>query len=137
MVLSIQPRHAYLYAGVSGRFELSQAKEIFKRILEACVETGLSRALVDGRELTTGAAVMELFELAMFIADQQRQLLASGRLQETRVAYLGAPNSLDPQRFGETVARNRGAILKVSENLEEAMQWLSVGGDDVREESGE
>jgi hypothetical protein len=33
---------------------------------------------------------------------------------------------LDPDRFGETVAVNRGMPVRVFDNLEEALKWLAV-----------
>ncbi len=33
---------------------------------------------------------------------------------------------LDPQRFGETVAVNRGMRIKVFDNPEEAFAWLDL-----------
>jgi hypothetical protein len=43
-----------------------------------------------------------------------------------QVAVYGRQPLIDPSRFGETVALNRGAKVKVSERLDEALAWLGV-----------
>jgi hypothetical protein len=43
------------------------------------------------------------------------------------VAYVGDEPLIDPARFGETVAVNRGALIKVTTDLNEAFAWLGVG----------
>jgi hypothetical protein len=36
---------------------------------------------------------------------------------------------LDPEKFGETVAVNRGMLAKVFDNLEAALAWLEIRSD--------
>jgi SOS response regulatory protein OraA/RecX len=43
-----------------------------------------------------------------------------------QVAVYGRRPLIDPERFAETVAVNRGAKVKVSEQLDEALAWLGV-----------
>ena len=43
-----------------------------------------------------------------------------------RVAVFARRPLVDPDRFAETVAVNRGAKVKVSERLDEALAWLGV-----------
>jgi hypothetical protein len=33
---------------------------------------------------------------------------------------------LDPKKFAETVAVNRGMLIRVFDNLEEALEWLAT-----------
>ena len=46
-----------------------------------------------------------------------------------QIAVYGHQPFVDPGRFGETVALNRGANVKVSERLDEARAWLGVGAE--------
>jgi hypothetical protein len=41
-----------------------------------------------------------------------------------RFAYVLEKPVLDPERLGETVARNRGMDVKAFDNIEEADRWL-------------
>ena len=40
------------------------------------------------------------------------------------VCFVGKPPLVDPDRFGETVALNRGATVGVFESLEEGEAWI-------------
>ena len=44
----------------------------------------------------------------------------------TRFAYVLEEPMLDPDRFGETVAVNRGMIVRAFDNLEAARAWLAA-----------
>lgn len=67
---------------------------------------------------------MERFFYAEFSALQVASLRAEGVPHVARFAYLLEEPVLDPNRFGETVAVNRGMLVKAFDNLEEAIVWL-------------
>jgi hypothetical protein len=46
-----------------------------------------------------------------------------------RMAALARPDQIDPQRFGETVARNRGMNIRIFSELQPALSWLLEGTD--------
>lgn len=43
-----------------------------------------------------------------------------------RFAYVLIPPMLDPGRLGETVAVNRGMVVKAFDNLNDGLKWLGV-----------
>jgi hypothetical protein len=45
-------------------------------------------------------------------------------LRDLRVAMVVSETTIDPKRLGETMARNRGANVKVFTNAPEALAWL-------------
>ena len=47
-----------------------------------------------------------------------------------RFAYVLKEPVLDPKKFGETVAVNRGMLIRVFDNPEEALQWLEIPSAD-------
>jgi hypothetical protein len=47
-----------------------------------------------------------------------------------QVALVGKHPVIDRDRFGETVARNRGAAVKVTYDLESAYRWLGLDPPD-------
>ena len=49
--------------------------------------------------------------------------VASARIP-ARAALIALPNMIDPERFGETVARNRGADARIFASEAEAVAWL-------------
>jgi hypothetical protein len=137
MIVSIKPARGYLQVEVSGAFDLVEAKRIFVRILESCTEHHLARALIDCSKMTVFGAMMDRYEFGRFVAEQQREFLASGRLTDSRVAFVGPDDAFDPGNLAETVALNRGAIGKITATVEEALAWLEVDADGIRQESGE
>ena len=50
---------------------------------------------------------------------------AEGRL---RLAMVARPEMIDPQKFGVTVARNRGLISNIFTSDTEARRWLDATG---------
>lgn len=136
--LSIENRGKYLYAALSGgAVDMAQAKELFKRILDSSVEHRVSRVLIDCRGVSTGISTTARFEFAGFMAEQQRRLLASSPSTASRIAFVGNPPLIDPERFGETVALNRGANVKVADNMDDALGWLDLDDTRIREEPAE
>ncbi len=69
---------------------------------------------------------MERFFYSEFTANLVRNLVESGELHRPRFAYVLIEPVLDPQRFGETVAVNRGMITKAFDNLEDALVWIKI-----------
>ena len=134
--LSIDLKPGLVRAVVAGAFDIKQAKQVFARILATAIAERRSRVLIDCRGVTSIPSTAERFELSTFIAGSQREVLRTGKLPELRVAIFGNRPFIDPKRFGETVALNRGASFKAAESEQEAMQWLEAEVD-LRQESGE
>jgi hypothetical protein len=49
-----------------------------------------------------------------------------GHLYATVVAILAAPPIMDPGRFTQAVANNRGVRLRALDSLPELLSWLGV-----------
>ena len=125
--LEIARQENYLSASITGECSLSEAKDHFKQILDACVEYKLSRALVDVRTITIllPMTITKRFEFAEFLA----RAYWEGPIRELRgfrLACVGNPAHVDPGGFGETVARNRGVNVKITTNMDEALAWIQA-----------
>ena len=81
---------------------------------------GLRAVLVDIRDLE-GAPLttMERYEHGVTVA--RVQLNHENRII---IAVVGQEPMIDTQRFGETVATNRGAVAKVFSDIDDAVTWL-------------
>ena len=66
---------------------------------------------------------MDRFKLGEYLSKKRSE---SPGTKAIRVAVVGSLPIIDPARFGETVARNRGVIVKVTTELEDALSWLGV-----------
>ena len=126
LTVDIEPRAHYLYAAVSGEFSVLGAQAAFDRALQAALPLAQTRILIDVRHVSGRPSQDERYALGLFVAAEQR-LFAAKTAFATRVAVLGKRPLVDPNRFGETVAINSGAKVKVSESLDEAFAWLGVG----------
>jgi hypothetical protein len=116
----------YLRATVSGAYSLRQAQDVFDECVKGAVAAGHSRILIDASGVTGAPTQDERYILGLFCAAEQRILASQTPPIEVQVAVYGRQPLIDPNRFGETVAVNRGAKLKVSEQIEEALAWLGV-----------
>ena len=61
-----------------------------------------------------------------FAAQTVADFAERGVSRATKFAYVLREPVLDPQRFGETVAVNRGMFVKAFDSPEDALQWLGI-----------
>jgi hypothetical protein len=116
-----------LHAKMSGPFSLDEAKRIFLEILEAIVQHKMDKVLIDGRAIEGEPTTMQRFIYGEFAAAATKTLRERLALPKPpRFACVLQEPVLDPMRFGETVAVNRGMHVKVFDNLEDAFCWLEV-----------
>ena len=94
--------------------------------MKTAVASGHSRVLIDASGVTGAPTQDERYMLGLFVAAEQRILAAQTPPREVQVAVFAHRPLVDPDRFAETVAVNRGAKVKVSERLDEALAWLGV-----------
>ena len=88
--------------------------------LGLAARAGRNAVLIDIRQVTGREPTMsERYDQAVQIADLQ-----SRQAPGTRIAVLGIEPMIHPQRFGEIVATNRGARLRVFTAEAEAVEWL-------------
>jgi hypothetical protein len=126
LTVDIESREHYLLAAVSGAFSLRSAQETFDRAANAALPLGLNRILLDASAVTGNPSQDERYALGVYVADGQRRLAAQSPPCVLQMAIYGHRPLVDPNRFGEIVALNRGAKVKVSERLDEALAWLGV-----------
>ena len=119
--VEIKKRDNFLYAVLSGDFNLGQIKDIFKEILEENYRHNLSRILIDARKMTGSISTMARYNMATWAVLHMRSLV--------KVAWLGRRDQMYKDRFAENVAINRGARVKVTTDMEEAFQWLNACSD--------
>ncbi|MEO8441764.1 MAG: hypothetical protein ABI547_04710 [Betaproteobacteria bacterium] len=126
MQIEIRLERDYLKVVATGKFSLKVAERHFLEILEAIVLHKARKALIDGRALIGKPATIERFCYGKFAANSVKMYHARGLYPFTKFAYVLIHPVLDPQRFGETVAVNRGMRIKAFDNPEEAFAWLEL-----------
>ena len=124
MIFKISAGSGFLHVSATGEFTLGEAKRTFLEVLDALARHNYEKVVIDGRKLTGEPKTIERFYYGEFAA----QAVASfrGVSRASKFAYVLEPPVLDPGRFGETVAVNRGMNVKAFENLEDAFGWLGL-----------
>jgi hypothetical protein len=122
-------RKEYLYVLVEGEFEYLSSIQSTDAILEACARHQTTKALIDFRGVTGKIIDIERFHYAEVSTDKYNKLLAAGVVKPCRFVWIGKPPQLDPKKLGESVALNRGLILRVTPDLEHAFVFLGVKPD--------
>ena len=110
---------------VTGEFALEEAQRTFLEILDAVARHSTEKILLDGRELQGEPTTIQRFLFGAFTAQAVMRYRRAHRASRAlQFAYVLQEPVLDPQRFGETVAVNRGMWVKVFDNPEDALGWL-------------
>ena len=116
----------YLHAVVRGEFRLHEAQRTFLEVLQVITRDRLYRVLLEGLEVTGEPTTIERFYYGKFAAAAVTIATARDAIVSPRFAYVLKYPVLDPMRFGEIVAVNRGMNIKAFEQIEAARHWLDL-----------
>jgi len=119
--VKVEIKDDYLLAVASGTFGVKEYRELLVDILFQCIENSKSKLLFDVRTFKGNLSTFQRFTLATYFATLSRQHPETAAIQ---VAVVGHPPLIDPNRFGETVAKNHGVNIKVTTDIDEAVEWL-------------
>ena len=110
-------RSDHLRAFVTGpRDSMEVSRSFWNEIAEECLSRGLLKVLVE-EDFPNAISEVELYELITQAEDALRQL---------RIAFVDRrADHAESNRFAETVARNRGLVVKIFEDTEAAAHWLT------------
>lgn len=122
MDVSFREESRFVWVQFNGAWNLDHFPALLETIRKECGARQCALLLVDlltlkNQEIST----FERYRMGLGAAS-----LASGI---RRLAALARPDQIDPQRFGETVARNRGMNIRVFTDLGTAQSWLLEGDD--------
>ncbi len=121
----LEPRQGYLHAALSGELTLAGAKAAYTTILLGAARYGQPRILMDCTRLRGTWTPDERLAFGSFMAEEQARL--GGQLKAPpQVAILAVAPLMDPGRFTQTVANNRGVRMRASDSLQELLSWLAV-----------
>lgn len=126
MILGLTAVSDYVYVTATGEFSLDDAQRSFLEMLESVAVAKPTKVLFDGRMLIGEPEMIERFYYGEFAARSVASFASRGVSPATRFAYVLEEPMLDPDRFGETVAVNRGMIVRAFDNLEAARAWLAA-----------
>ena len=121
----VQAEQGIFNAVIVGPFDLPLAQHQFIELLEEAVRSGATKVLIDGRQITGNPTIFERFLYGTFAACATLEVLHKHNLK-LKFAYVIQEPLRDSERFGETVASNRGMDVKTFEGRKEAVEWLNA-----------
>lgn len=126
MLIKVIAEPRYLRVITSGHFTLAEAESTFLQVIDAVTLHKADKVLFDGREVIGEPTIIQRFYYSDFAARTVARYAAESGNPWPQLAYVLEEPVLDPNRFGEKVARNRGMNMRVFDNLEEAFTWLEL-----------
>jgi hypothetical protein len=113
-------RPGHLYAFVSGpKDTIDVSRRYWSEIASECEKRHISRVLVE-EDFPNAISDADTFDLIAGSDTAMRRL---------RIAFVDRrSDQFESNLFGETVARNRGMIVKVFDDATAAQIWLQAGG---------
>src|SRR5215203_2634782 len=123
-----------LYVLNQGEFTLESAARTFLEVVVTAEEHQCIKVLMDGRMVTGDPTIVERFYYGEFAA---ASVHASKKHPHSKLrpqfAYVLHEPVLDPLRLGETVAVNRGMQIKAFDNLADAVDWLGLTPEELKD----
>jgi len=117
MNLSYVDERRFVWVRLSGAWTIDELCAKPQSILAECTARKQDLLLLDLTELSVGPiSTLDRYKLGSSI------VLFSKKLRKVATAAL--PSFIDPDRFGERVARNRGVNVRVFSDPDEARRWL-------------
>jgi hypothetical protein len=116
MDMDLQP--GYLGVSMEGAFHLGRLKGFFGQIVGAAQKHGRERIYVDMTKVEGKIPIVDRFLIGQHLSDL--------RPEGIRLALVVDKAQVEAGRFLEKVATNRGVLLMVTADPEDAWQWLGV-----------
>jgi hypothetical protein len=129
MQYTIEVRKSYIYINVTGTISLKsvsgwgEISSALSDVVNALKRTGFNKILVDGRDFSGKFSTFDRFLLATYFVKENSKHIV-GKMRPLKIVFVANESLIDPRKFGETVARNRGLYGFVTDNMEEALRWL-------------
>ena len=106
----------FLRIAALGTHDSIRSVRLFEWMAEETVRLGASRVLLDLRGVNGDVSTADRFDIGV----------AAARIP-AQVALIARPGMIDPERFGQMVAGNRGADGRVFASEADAVAWLTGG----------
>jgi hypothetical protein len=112
----------YVLLRCTGKYSRAEAFRVSELAFREAAAASLRSALVDVRGITGSVpTILDRFDMGVRIA-----ALHLEQRPRIRLALLGHEPMIHPDRFGEIVARNRGADARAFTVEADALDWLTA-----------
>lgn len=121
IAFEVRVHDGYVELACTGTYTFESSLQVFSEAFVVAEREGRAATMVDGRGITGDTpTLLERYQQATHVA-----ALQSGPGPRVRFALVGREPLIHPQRFGEVIARSRGALARVFTDPEEAIAWLT------------
>jgi len=121
----IEPRVGYLHVALSGELELGMAQAKLSEMLVAAAGLRQAKMLIDCSRVTGNWTPDDRYAFGAYLAAEVQR--RSGQFPTLpRIAIYAVAPLMDPNRYTQTVANNRGAQVRASDSVQELLSWLGV-----------
>ena len=119
--VGVEQKPDHLVFTVTGTYDINEAIERFPMVLTACRQTGLSRVLIDYRDLDREAWATQDILYAQGVGDFYKQHLSTGG-EPIRIAFIGR----EPKAWedGEAIGKEYGLDTLTTTDYNEGLNWL-------------
>lgn len=116
----LEPGHVCLRC--EGSFSsVSELLQVFEKAFDAAEKNKRERLLIDGSAITgKDLSTLERFRIGAFLSELNNNL----PVNIAALAVVAPEPLVERERFGETVARNRGVNGRAFTEIAEAIAWL-------------
>lgn len=118
--LQVELKPNYVHLRCRGALRSDVLLEVWESAFRVAIDQGRKAVLVDLRDLE-GATLttIERYEQGVRVAEVQQRVGLG-----IPMAVVGHESLVDPERFGETVGKNRGVFGAVFTDIDEAVDWI-------------
>ena len=121
----LEPRVGYLYVALIGELELGAAEAKFSEMLVAAASLRQPKILIDCTRVAGEWTPDDRYAFGAYLAAEVQR--RSGQFPAfPRIAIHAVAPLMDPNRYTQTVANNRGAQVRASDSVQELLTWLGV-----------
>lgn len=115
---------AYVCLRCEGSFSsVSELLQVFDEAFRAAGQNQRERILVDGSAISgKNISTVERFKIGTFLSEINSTI----PMNIAALAVVAPGPLVEPERFGETVARNRGVNGRAFTDIAEAIAWINA-----------
>ena len=132
MKVKIEIKKSCIYIQLRGEFipddkrHLAESKRIVLKAFNEAKKNQIFKLLFDARTVSTDLSIINRYQLMMSLATVYINYILKYHIRPLKTAITLNKALIDPQKFDEIVARNRGMNMLITHDLEEALKWLAV-----------
>ncbi len=114
--IRLENRGEYLYALVGGEILTPEIAAMYwDEIAEKCLAAGKSKILIE-KDFIQSVTAPEILDMGVYLGK-----IMAGR----KIAFIDRHKNESVNELGKVIARNQGVMMRIFDNVEEAVRWLT------------